>query len=293
MIILLISVFAGDYQNLISDAQNFAISGVSSSIPNSPFDNPGFSSFFIKNYLGIDYGYIFGGFSNVLTFKGTINNGKEGFGFLYFNQIIPGIPDTRNALVDLNGNGELDEGEYIDTSKIIFKDAFQNIFLFNVSKKAGSFFYGVNIKIFYENLMGERGIGGGVDFGIIYNLNNLTLGLNLRDFTSSIIIWEDTRDRINPSIVIGSSYKIVKNDFKFMPCFDLVNDEYGFSSLFGVYFSYKNILEILSGMKKDAISFGSGLYLKGFRFHYGLMLQYKEDFPLTHRITLSKCFNKE
>ncbi len=291
MIFLLFSVFAGDYQNLIIDAKNFALSGVSSSIPNSSFDNPAYSSFNMTS-LGIDGGYIFSGLGNIFTVKGSLKRENNGFGFLLFNHIITGIPDTRNALIDINGNGELDDGEYLDTSKIIYKSAFQNIFIFNISKNLSNLYYGMNLKIFYENLMGERGIGGGIDFGLLYIKNNLRFGITFRDITSSLILWKDNRDKINPSLKFGSSLKINKNHFTIMPCFDFILDDYGLSSLLGINISYKDMVDFLFGIKKGGISFGSGFNLKNLKFYYAIMMDYEEDFPLTHRITISKCFNK-
>uniref|UniRef100_A0A7C4Y6E4 PorV/PorQ family protein n=1 Tax=candidate division WOR-3 bacterium TaxID=2052148 RepID=A0A7C4Y6E4_UNCW3 len=292
MIFLFFSILEGDFQNLIQDARNFGICGVSSSIPGSPFDNPSFSSINISS-IGIDGGYIFGGLATVLTLKGSINKGVSGYGFLFFNHMIPGIPDTRNALVDLNGNGEFDEGEYLDTSKIVMSNAFQNLFLFNISKKSGSLSYGINLKIFYENIMGERGIGGGIDLGGIYKNKDISFGLVLKDITSSMIIWEKTKDRISPSIVLGGSYRIEKNDFGFLPCFDFIIDETGFFSLFGIEISYKDMVMFSSGMKKGGFSFGSGFLVKDYRLNYSLAIDIENDFPITHRFTISKCFYKE
>lgn len=291
MIFIFFSVFAGDYQNLIIDARNFALSGVSSSIPSTPFDNPSSSSF-NQSFLGFDGGYIFTGFSTLFTLKGSLKKSNSGFGFLLFNQMISGIPDTRNALVDLNGNGELDDGEYLDSSKIVYRDAFQNLFLLNISSNSNNFYYGMNLKIFYENLMGERGIGGGLDIGVLYFFNNLKFGITLRDITSSIIIWKDTKEKINPSLIFGSSYRINIKYFSMTPCFDFILDDYGLSSLLGIGLKYRDMVEVLFGIKRGGISFGSGLYFHTLRFHYGLMIDYEEDFPLTHRITISKCFNK-
>ena len=67
---------------------------------------------------------------------------------------IDDISDTRNALIDLNGNGKLDPGERLDPDKITYFNATDYAFYLTYAKRhSEQFSYGANLKSSEETLL--------------------------------------------------------------------------------------------------------------------------------------------
>ena len=134
------------------------------------------------------------------------------------------IPDTRSALFDWGldgeygtndlgeGNGIIDEGERLDQNQINYFS--QRKFGIN---GASIFRYkgipiGVGVK-FLSIILGENnGIGIGLDFGTLKQINRLNLGIVFKNIPSSGLLWDNgTVEATLPSLEMGANYKI---DFK-------------------------------------------------------------------------------
>jgi hypothetical protein len=82
------------------------------------------------------------------------------------------VPNTKNALIDLNNNGFLDEGERLDYSKITLFNAADWAFIATYSKKqSDKFSYGINLKVISRSLDDGSAWGIGFDVGAIYSLS--------------------------------------------------------------------------------------------------------------------------
>lgn len=69
---------------------------------------------------------------------------------------------------------------------------------------------GASVKVIYRQVASLNAYGLGLDLGLTYELRpGLSLAANIRDITSTPIIWNtDADDRINPSILLGATYQV-------------------------------------------------------------------------------------
>ena len=192
-----------------------------------PIQNPG--TVLLNPALSLNYNNMIG-----LTHQSRIsgNSNSEFIGFdKYINDSswvsvimlyegVDGIPDTRGALLDWGldgifgtfdvgeGNGSLDEGERLDFDKIRFFN--QNIFgLYGAhSKIFNNWRIGVGLKIIMHTIDKEFGIGAGLDIGAFRNYYNTGIGLIVKNFPSSGLIWESGNIEISaPSLHFGLHHK--------------------------------------------------------------------------------------
>jgi len=98
-------------------------------------------------------------------------NSSLGISFIMMG--VDDIPDTRNALIDLNGNGILDPGERLDPNKITtFSTTDMAFYLTYAKKQTEDFSYGVNLKVIHRSLAEATAWGFGLDVGASYKLFN-------------------------------------------------------------------------------------------------------------------------
>lgn len=124
---------------------------------------------------------------------------------------IDDISDTRNALIDLNGNGILDPGERLDPDRITkFNTSDYAIYLTYAKKQSDKFSYGANLKIIRRNIADEGAWGLGFDIGASYNpFGRFFLGANLMDVTTTYLSWTTgKKEVISPTAKIGTAYQI-------------------------------------------------------------------------------------
>jgi len=85
---------------------------------------------------------------------------------------VDGIPDTRNALIDLNGNLKLDDNENLDYSKITEFNYADWAFMFSFAKKySDKMSYGANLKVIKRDIAEFGAWGIGFDVGAILLTN--------------------------------------------------------------------------------------------------------------------------
>ena len=114
-----------------------------------------------SNLLNYDYGSV------------AIPFGKStSLGFSMIRLGVDDIADTRNALIEENGNGvyEQELGERLDPSKITYFNAADYAFFLTYSKRPSEkFSYGANLKVITKSLAEESAWGLGFDLGVAYN----------------------------------------------------------------------------------------------------------------------------
>lgn len=105
------------------------------------------------------------------------------------------IPDTREALLDLNDDGVLDDNERLDPDKIRYFDQREWGVLLSVARRhQPGWGWGVNVKLLGNWLADELGLGLGFDLGIRRDLSPaLSLGLMLQDITTTQVYWSTGR----------------------------------------------------------------------------------------------------
>lgn len=93
------------------------------------------------------------------------------FGVSMTRSSIDGIPDTRNALYDANGDGILDlrTGDRLDYTKISeFSNSDWAFYLTFAKRQSDNFYWGANVKIIRRDLAEYGATGIGFDLGAVY-----------------------------------------------------------------------------------------------------------------------------
>ena len=85
------------------------------------------------------------------------------------------------------------------------------VIYFGLSRKIGKYVIGITPKFAYRSLAEESGYGFGADISTFLELNrNLFLGLKIRDFFTTQILWANgTHEIVNPGFDAELNYKFV------------------------------------------------------------------------------------
>ena len=105
------------------------------------------------------------------------------------------IPDTRLALDDKDGDGQLDDDERLLPDKIRYFNQREWGVLLSVARRdQPSWGWGANVKLLGNWLADELGLGLGFDLGAWRSFGPaLTLGLMLQDVTTTQVYWSTGR----------------------------------------------------------------------------------------------------
>lgn len=136
------------------------------------------------------------------------------------------IKDTRNALIDRDGNGEINEDDRIDPNRIRIGSAADWAFIGSYARTINErLSVGGNIKILYRTILDTSAWGVGIDIGARYvPVENLTLGATLFDATKSTMAWETGHQEfIVPSLRIGGMYDLkIGEKHEIVPTLDAI-----------------------------------------------------------------------
>lgn len=217
---------------------------------------------------------------------------------------VDGIPDTRNALIDLNGNLKLDDNELLDYSKITEFNAADWAFLFSFAKRhSENLFYGANLKVIKRDIAEFGAWGIGFDIGAIYSpLENLSLGASIQDVTTTIVAWDNgTTQLISPTLKFGAAYQFNILSGVLTPLFDtdIRFENRKFASMLnlgpvsfdfhsGVEYTYDNLISIRLGYNDvKQFTFGAGIVLPKLNIDYSFVkFDRQGELGNTHRISL-------
>jgi hypothetical protein len=216
---------------------------------------------------------------------------------------IDGIPDTRNAWVDNNGNGIFDNVDRLDYDKITyFASADWAVYLTYSKKSDEDFSYGVNVKFVRRDLAGASATGIGFDIGLLYSpAADFFIGLNAQDVTTTLVSWSTGRNElISPTMKLGTAYFLELFGGRFAPTFDVdlrfegrtfasvasvgpisldphLGFEYEFSNLAALRLGYNDVKQV---------SFGAGVHLRKLDIDYSFARFGDKRLDDTHRISL-------
>ena len=217
---------------------------------------------------------------------------------------VDGIPDTRNAWIDNNGNGIFDSADRLDYDKITYFNATDWAFYFTYAKRSPSgFMYGANVKIIRRGLADQSATGIGFDVGALYSpIEDLSLGLNAQDITTTLVAWSTGRNElVSPTLKIGAAYGINALGGRFAPAVDVdvrfENRRFSaianlgrvsFDPHAGLEFDYKKTVALRVGYSDvKQLTLGAGLHLHMLDVDYSFA-KFAADETLgnTHRISL-------
>jgi hypothetical protein len=233
------------------------------------------------------------------------------FGLSVIRLGVDGVPDTRNALIDYNGNGIMDNTDRIDYSKVTYHNTSDwGIYLSYSKKQSADFYYGGNIKFIYRSIIDNSAFGIGFDAGAIYSpMENLFLGANLQDITTTYLGWDNgTKELIPPMAKIGAAYQIALFNGILTPAvdFDTRFEGRDNSAMFnlgpasfdlhaGFEFLYKNFVAIRCGYNDvKQLTLGLGLKINKLDIDYAFA-KFNTDYDLgnTHRISVKFTLDYE
>jgi hypothetical protein len=137
---------------------------------------------------------------------------------------VDGIPDTRNAWIDNNGNGVFDNVDRLDYDKITYFNSADWALFFSYAKRVSpELAYGASVKVIRRDLAEHSATGLGFDVGVLYSpLPGLFLGATAQDVTTTFVAWSTGRNElISPTLKLGSAYLIELFNGRFAPTVDL------------------------------------------------------------------------
>jgi hypothetical protein len=222
------------------------------------------------------------------------------------------VPDTRQALLDLNNNGYFDPGDRLDYSKITFFNAADWAFYVTYSKMQNEkLSYGVNLKVISRHIAEGSAWGIGFDVGAIYSpFSNFRIGANLQDISTTLLAWNTGRkELITPTAKVGSSYDIpFLTTGRITPAvdFDVRFENRRFASLFnagpvsfdvhaGLEYGFKNLFAVRVGYNDvKQLTLGAGIKLPKLNIDYSFAKFDKDDqLGNTHRISVMFTLEEE
>lgn len=224
---------------------------------------------------------------------------------------VDGIPDTRQALIDQNGNGQLDPGDRIDYSRITyFTAADWAVMLTYAQRSSEDLTYGFNVKFIRRGLGDASATGIGFDAGIRYRIaERMFLGANLQDATTTLIAWSTGRNElIAPTLKVGGAASFDVLGGVLTPVVDVdvrfENRRFAaaahlasvsFDPRAGVEFDYQNTVALRAGMNDlRQPSLGAGLHLRKLDIDYSYAGFNKgNDLGSSHRISLRLMLHEE
>lgn len=229
------------------------------------------------------------------------------FGLSIIRSSIDGIPDTRNALYDANGDGILDiRTDRLDYSKITeFNNTDWAFYLSFAKRQTEDFYWGANVKLISRDIAEFTAFGIGFDLGAYYKpFDKLHLGATIQDVTTTLVAWSTGRNElISPTAKIGAAYELSFLGGTFLPAidFDIRFENRKTASTFavgpisfdahtGLEYRYKNIFAVRAGYNDvKQFTVGAGVNLPKLQIDYSFARfsqSETERLPDTHRISL-------
>ncbi len=217
---------------------------------------------------------------------------------------VDGIPDTRNAWTDNNGNGVFDSADQLDYNKITYFNSADWALYFTYAKRSSSdFMYGANVKLIRRTLADQSATGIGFDVGAVYSpMTNLSLGVNAQDITTTLVAWTTGQNElVSPTLKLGFAYSIDLLGGRLTPAADVdvrFEDRHfasvaslgpvSFDPHAGLEFDYRNTVALRVGYNDvKQMSVGAGIHLRMLDVDYSFArFAADESLGNTHRISI-------
>jgi hypothetical protein len=223
------------------------------------------------------------------------------------------IANTSNAGVDANGNVTYDPNKFtrIDPNRVTYFNAADWAVYLTYSKKSSDdFSYGANVKFIRRDLGDHGATGVGFDLGLLYSpMENLTLGMNAQDITTTLVAWDTGRNElITPTLRLGGAYFISALSGRFAPVVDAdlrfenrrsaSTTHLGAASLDlhgGLEYQFKNLVALRVGYSDvKQLTMGAGLHFPKLSIDYSFAkFDGVNQLDNTHRISIMFTLESE
>ena len=130
-------------------------------------------------------------------------------GLILIHEEVPGIPDTRYALLDENGDGKLNGNERLDLKNVTEFSQHQWGTYLNRAWLLRGVIFGIGVKGVIHQLGNHTGTGFGLDTGLRTLLwKRVQAGIVIHDVLTSWLVWDNgTKEIVTPRISAGISGK--------------------------------------------------------------------------------------
>ncbi|MCP5062754.1 MAG: PorV/PorQ family protein [Ignavibacteriae bacterium] len=315
-----IGKYAGEFLSLGVGGRALGMGGASVAAVNdvtSGYWNPAGLAHLDYPQISLMHEEHFGNLVNYNYAAIAIPYGKDmSFGISAIRLGIDGISDTRDAGIDretgevinlLDPNWQtLHPNWGLDRTKITeFSNTDYAFFLTFAKRHSENLYWGANVKIIRRDIAEFGATGIGFDIGAVYiPMENLTLGANIMDVTTTLLAWDTGRNElISPTTKIGAAYTLNLLGGVFTPAFDFdvrfenrrssANFNLGpisFDARFGLEYNYNNLFAIRGGYNDvKQFTVGAGVKLPKLNVDYSFARfsdSEENRLPDTHRISL-------
>lgn len=293
---IVIGKYAGEFMAIGVGGRANAMGGAYAAIANdvtAGYWNPAGLANVNYPQIALMYSQNFGNLVNYNYASAAFPYGTDmTFGFTVVRLSVDGIPDTRQALIDASDPNRRviydinNPYARIDPSLVKeFSNADWAFYFTFAKKQSEKFSFGANAKIIRRDVGSEySAMGIGFDVAALYNpYENLFLGANLQDITTTLVAWNTGRNElVTPTAKLGGAYYL---NFKFgqiIPAIDVdlrfENRKYAsefhvgpvsLDAHFGLEYSYKNLVAVRAGYNdiKD-FTVGAGIKLPKLNIDY-------------------------
>lgn len=260
------------------------------------------------NLINYDYGaFAFPyGTNSVNSETGQTDYKAASFAISVIRLGVDGIPDTRKAWADSNGNGLFDDGAGLrpDYNAITFFNASDWVVYGTYAQQySENVYWGVNVKLIRRTIGEFNGTGIGFDLGVLYlPFEKLSLGANLQDATTTLVAWNTgTNDLISPTLKIGAAYYVELFNGRLTPAVGadvrFENRRYSavanlgpvsFDPQAGIEFDYNTLFAVRAGYNDVGnLTLGAGIHLRKLDIDYSFAkFDAADQLGNTHRISL-------
>jgi len=271
-VLLLGTKYAGEFQELQVGARASAMGGIGVAQfgdPTTLYFNPAGTFYALRsahlmhaeNFAGV----VKNDFGAVILPSGNMS---LGFGLQYVHTSgikLTTLPDTT---LDPGSGNEPIPYDTVGTADFLF--------YINGSKGNDRIAFGANIKVFYRDLNAITGYGGGLDLGVAYKVDHLRVGISVRDFVLSPLIWSSgTKETILPKISLGVApiFSLKAINSTVMLEADVVKtiDVAGFEVNMGMEYGYRDLIFGRMGIYRGNYTLGIGLQYNKFSLDYAFM----------------------
>ena len=283
MFLLLLALFEGEFFLVGVDAGSWGRGSTGIAYPTTGFKNPA-SSLVLEPCVYFTGSRMFGDLANVLSGGINLRQSDYGFGVHFVFHSVGDILDTRDTWDDIDGDGYPDPGERIyEGLDEIFSSREGAIFA-TYSKWVGNFSVGMGLKFIYRKIYDAVAVGAGADLGIIYQMEEYSIGAAIKDITTSPVFWEGGTDHISPSYQMGIGFKKKLGKVPVLMEVNLIQDEYGFNHHLGIEIAMNEWLKLRAGFLNDQVTTGFGIEKRPFLVDYALNMH--PDLLMSHRVSL-------
>jgi hypothetical protein len=283
VLLLFLALFEGEFFLVGVDAGSWGRGSTGIAYPTTGFKNPA-SSLVLDPCAYFTGSRMFGNLANVLSGGINLRRKDYGLGVHFVFHSVGDIYDTREGWEDTDGDGYPDPGEelYDDLDEVF--SAREGAVFATYSKWISNFSVGMGLKFIYKSIYDAVAVGSGMDLGIIYQMEEYSIGFTIKDITTSPIFWEGGTDHIPPSYQLGLGFNKRLGEIPVLMEIDLIQDEYGFNNHLGVEVGLNEWLDIRAGFINNQVTTGFGIKKQPFLVDYALSMH--PDFLISHRVSL-------